>query len=188
VSSTESVRAISPHPVVQLCFRVHDVDAAVEQWVRTMGAGPFFVMRHIPLQNVTFRGEPITYDHSAGLGQWGEMQVELHHQHCDSPSPGKELFGPSGTGLLQVSWLVDDMDAEVRRMDALGFPVVFTCENEGGGLPAVWFDTRSLLDTYVEVYEKNVTEPAYEAIKRASAGWNGERPLRTIDEIAQYMP
>jgi catechol 2,3-dioxygenase-like lactoylglutathione lyase family enzyme len=186
--AVESVGAISPYPVVQLCFLVDDVDAAVARWVSVMGAGPFFVMRHIPLQRVTFRGQPITYDHTAGLGQWGDMQVELHHQHCDSPSPAKELFASGQNGLLQVSWLVDDIDAEVQRMDALGFPVAFTTENEGGSLPAVWFDTVAFLGTFVEVYQASVARPAYDAIKRAAHGWNGERPLRTIDEIAEFIP
>lgn len=187
--ATEPVAAvaITQNPIVQLCFLVDDLDEAIERWVDVIGAGPFFVMRHIPLEHVTYRGEPSTYDHSAALGQWGSMQVELHQQHCETPSAAKELFGPGETGLLQVSWLVDDVDAEIERMEGLGYPTVFTCDAEGGSLQTAWFDTRELLGTYVEVYTKSFAVPAYAAIARAAEGWDGERPLRPIEEMAQFL-
>jgi catechol 2,3-dioxygenase-like lactoylglutathione lyase family enzyme len=179
--------AITQYPIVQLCFLVNDLDAAIDDWVRVMGAGPFFVMRHVDLASVTYHGEESTYDHSAALGQWGTMQVELHQQHCDTPSPAKDLFAPGETGLLQVTWLVDDVDAEIARMEDLGFPTVWTCEAEGGVLKTAWFDTRSLLDTYVEVYPKAFAAPAYAAIARAAEGWDGSRPVREMADVAEFL-
>ena len=176
--------AVVQHPIVQICYLVDDIDSAVARWTRVMGAGPFFVMRHVPLREVAFRGEPTQYDHSAALGQWGDMQVELHQQHCDHPSPAKEMFATGETGLLQISWLTDDLAGETERLESLGFPAIWTCL-AGEDLRTIWFDARSMLGTMIEIYKG---DPAMsEAFKRASIGWDGSDPLREIGAIAQYM-
>jgi hypothetical protein len=166
------IEAISQHPIVQICYLVDDVDSAVHRWVQVMGAGPFFIMRHVPLREVTFRGEPTVYDHSAALGQWGDMQVELHQQHCDHPSPVKEMFAPGETGLLQISWLTDDLPGETQRLEALGFPAIWTCLAEQD-LRTIWFDARPLVGTMIEIYKGN--QASWRELRCAL-----EYPLRSI--------
>ena len=172
-------------PVVQMCWLVDDVDAAVERWVRTVGAGPWYVGRHFPLENVTYRGGPTTYDHSAALGQFGPLQIELHQKHCSVPSITEELFGPGEYGLHHICWLVEDVDEEIERMQALGCPTVFTT-SAGTALYTAWFDARSLFGSLVEVYQANpfVLE-SKRFIREVSEGWDGSRPSRPFEELME---
>ncbi len=175
------------YPIVQICWAVEDVDIAVRRWVEIMGAGPFFVMRHIPLVNVTYCGIPGTYDHSAALGQCGNVQIELHQQHCDSPSAAKELFAPGEYGILHMTWCVNDVDLEIQRMKYLGFPMIFTC-GSGTDLYTAWFDTRSLFGTYIEVYQDNpFISQSYDAVRKASIGWNGDNALRPMELLSEFF-
>jgi hypothetical protein len=185
--SNPVLETFATHQIVQICWAVDDVDTAVDRWVKMMGAGPFFVMRHIPLVNVTYRGIPGTYDHSAALGQWGTVQIELHQQHCDSPSAARDLFAPGKSGILHMTWLVKDVDVEIRRMEELGFQTIFMC-GSGTDLYTAWFDTRSVLGTYIEVYQGNpAIRQSYNAIRRASMGWNGENALRPMESLSEFL-
>ena len=49
----KGIDAITPHPIVQMCWVVDDMEAAAVQWVKTMGAGPFFLLPHIQLDELT---------------------------------------------------------------------------------------------------------------------------------------
>ena len=52
-----------------------DVEASAQQWVETMRAGPFFLFRHIQLDELTYRGKPSTLDQSSAVGQWGTIKL-----------------------------------------------------------------------------------------------------------------
>ena len=174
--------AITPHPIVQMCWMVDDMEAAALQWVQTMGAGPFFLLPHIQLDELTYRGKPAKLDQSSAVGQWGTVQVELFQQHCTNPSGAREMFAPGQTGLQHITWFVDDIDAETRRLNALGFDTVMTCRLPAvGGLRLTWYDTRKVFGAMVEVYEEgDLMRRFYSRVARAAEGWTGENPVRSL--------
>jgi len=173
---------ITPHPIVQMCWVVDNMEAAAMQWVKTMGAGPFFLLPHIQLDELTYRGRSAQLDQSSAVGQWGAVQVELFQQHCNNPSGAREMFAPGQTGLQHITWFVDDIDAETRRLNALGFDTVMTCRLPAvGGLRLAWYDTRKILGAMVEVYEEgDLMRRFYKRVARAAEGWNGENPVRSL--------
>jgi hypothetical protein len=179
---TMSIEAITPHPIVQMCWVVDDMEAAALQWVKTTGAGPFFLIPHIRLDELTYRGKPAALDQSSAVGQWGSIQVELFQQHCDNPSGAREMFAPGQTGVQHLTWFADDMDAETRRLNALGFATVMTCRLPAiGGMRLAWFDTRAVLGAMAEVYEESaLMRRFYQRVARAAEGWNGEEPIRSL--------
>ena len=67
----KGIETITPHPIVQMCWMVDDMETAAMQWVQTMGAGPFFLLPHIQLDELTYRGKPAKLDQSSAVGQWG---------------------------------------------------------------------------------------------------------------------
>ena len=67
-------------PFVQAAYLVADAEAAARRWAREFGAGPFFLLQHIPLENVFHRGAPATLDHTAAFGQLGSIMIELIQQ------------------------------------------------------------------------------------------------------------
>ncbi len=174
--------AITPHPIVQMCWVVDDMETTALHWVKTMGAGPFFLLPHIQLDDLTYRGKPAQLDQSSAVGQWGSVQVELFQQHCHNPSGAREMFAPGQTGLQHITWFVDDIEAETRRLHALGFDTVMTCRLPAvGGLRLAWFDTRKVFGAMVEVYEEvDLMRRFYRRVASAAEGWNGENPVRSL--------
>ena len=72
--------------IVQLAFMWRDFEAGLRFWSGPMGAGPFFVIDHVEFGEVRYRGAPAQLDLAVGIGYWGDLQIELVHQHNDAPS------------------------------------------------------------------------------------------------------
>ena len=58
-----------------------DMERAVATWVKRNGAGPFFVMRHVPVQDALHRGQPASFDRGFAYGQLGTFMIELVYEH-----------------------------------------------------------------------------------------------------------
>jgi hypothetical protein len=183
----EAMKGITPYPVVQLGWPVfEDMETSVEKWVKATGAGPFFSLPHAPLLNVVHRGKPSQFDHTSTIGQWGDIQLELMLQHCDTPSHITDMSPDRRSRLASVSWFVPDMEAETARLEALGFPLIWSCNVFDETLSAKWFDATSLLGCCIEVFNENpMMRRAFAQCRQAAAGWNGDRPLRPMQEMME---
>ncbi len=177
-----AMATVGQYPIFQQAHFVNDLEAACHRWNELFGAGPFFLAPHIAFRDLTYRGAPATMDQSSAVGQWGAVQVELFQQHCDSPSPARELLADGVTGVQHMTWFADDLDAEGARLRALGFDELMTAR-----LPVMndmriaWFDARPLLGCAVEVYEETaVMRKFYARIAKASVDWDGRDPLRSL--------
>src|SRR4051812_41726996 len=112
-------------------YVVEDLRAAIEQWTRDFGAGPFQTLAHIAFDEVTYEGAPAAYDHSSAFGAWGPILIELTQVHEARP-PG--ISRPPGLG--HIAFLADDLDAEVQRLEGLGMHVFHT--GRTGPVRAAW--------------------------------------------------
>lgn len=126
-------------PLHHLGYVVKDLERGAERFARTVGAGPFLRIEHVPLTDVTYRGGPGRYDHSTAFGQWGPVIVEISQVHDAEPA-GLEAFmsAPALPAIGHVAWLVDDLDAESARLQAAGMPIVHT--GRSGPVAANWHD------------------------------------------------
>lgn len=174
--------AVGARPIVQICWVVDSIEAAVPRWVETTGAGPFFLAAHIPFEDLTYRGRPSRLDQSSAIGQLGDVQIELFEQHCDNPSGARDMFAPGETGVQHITWFADDLDAETARLQDLGFAVVKTCRLPSmGGMRLAWFDTRPVFGVMLEVYEESdLMRRLYAKVARAAHEWDGSDPLRHL--------
>jgi glyoxalase/bleomycin resistance protein/dioxygenase superfamily protein len=118
-------------------YVVEDLPSAIERFARDLGAGPFRVMEHIPLQ-ATFEGAPAHYDHSSAFAAWGPIVVELTQVHDAQPAGLAAAFTQPGAGLGHIGVLADDQAAEVTRLEALGMHVFHT--GRTGPVSAVWLN------------------------------------------------
>jgi catechol 2,3-dioxygenase-like lactoylglutathione lyase family enzyme len=118
-------------------YVVRDLRSATERFTRDFGAGPFQVMEHIPLEDVTYEGAPAVYDHSSGFARWGGILVELTQVHRAEPVGLAAAFTQPGAGVGHVGWLADDLEAETARLRALGMEPFHT--GRAGPASAVWF-------------------------------------------------
>ena len=79
-------------PVMQLGFVVPDLEAAALHWAG-LGVGPFFLMEHIQYAECRYRGQPVSFDMSVAVGQWGEVQVELIRRYREGKSDERVRLG-----------------------------------------------------------------------------------------------
>lgn len=170
----------------QIAYAVRDIERAVDLWVRSHGAGPFFVFRHIPVHDVVYRGQPASFDHTSAYGQLGDVMIELVLDHTDGPSPVNGLLGPDGEGLHHMAYLVDDTARTRAALTTMGWPEVFRASTGGGRF---YFHEsgptrpggRPAMGHLIELYEPDAGVRAfYRTVAEAAQGWDGKSPLREL--------
>jgi Glyoxalase/Bleomycin resistance protein/Dioxygenase superfamily len=166
-------------PPVQVAYVVPDVDVAARQWVANIGAGPFFIRRHIEANDVVYRDKPGVFDHSSAYGQWGTVMVELMQDHGTTPSVVRERFGPGESGLHHLAFIVPDLDEATRHLGTIGLGQVMTARSTSTRYH--FFDAFATLGHMIELYESSDRLAAfYTMIRDAAQGWTGADPLREL--------
>jgi hypothetical protein len=167
-------------PFVQLAYFVADAEAAARRWAREFGAGPFFLMEHIPLENAIHRGTPAALDHTSAYGQLGSVMIELIQQHGEYPSVFRDMYAPGDYGLHHMARFARDFDAELARLRGLGYATAMTASTALGSRFA-FADATAEFGHMLEVYED---EPGmrgfYAMIANVSQGWDGTDPVRSL--------
>lgn len=166
-------------PIMQLAYVPGDTDAALAFWTQVMGAGPFFRMAHIGYKSARYRSEDSKVDFSVLIGYWGDMQIELIEQHCDSPSIYKSWLDEGREGLHHVCLVVDDIaEARAAAADA-GLAIEQEIFLDGG--EAIYIDTGGGPGTMVEVLE---AMPGFNDLcammRDTHKTWDGSDPVRDL--------
>ena len=176
----DKIEAVISRPIVQICWVVDDMEAAAMQWVKTLGVGPWFLSPPVRFEELTYRGKPATLNQSSAVSCWGNVQIELFQQNCDSPSGARDMFSPGQTGIQHITYWADNLDDEIRRWNEMDFTTVMTCRlPDVDGMRLAWFDTRPLLGVMIEAYEVNdVMRQVYQGVEQAVREWDGEDPIR----------
>ena len=166
--------------IMQLAYVPADFDATLKFWIETVGAGPFFALDHVKLDDVKYRGEPIDVDFSMVIGYWGDLQIELIRQHNDVPSIYKAWRDEGHEGLHHICILVDDM-AHARAVCA---DAGATVAQEGivpNGGEVIYVDTGGGPGTMVEILKPGPGSRDFFAMMREAArGWDGSDPVRRL--------
>jgi hypothetical protein len=79
-------------------YVVDDIEATVNRLVDQLGAGPFFLIENVPLENVLSRGEPAEFVHNSAFGSCDGSTIELievvslapERVERASPAPARE--------------------------------------------------------------------------------------------------
>ena len=171
-----------PGAIRQIGYVVRDLDAALTQWI-ALGVGPWFVVRE-HAQKVIYRGEPCEVTISIALANSGELQVELIHQHGDTPSIFTEFLADGREGFHQLAWWTDELDAAVTAAEAAGWPVVWRDDPSDDG-PATRFayvePPAGGPATIFELMELNEMTAGMGAFVRdAVTDWDGTAPIREV--------
>ena len=170
----------SPH-LMQVAFIVDDAEAAAKAWIATTGIGPFFMVPHIQLTEMTYRGEPGEgLDFSVALAQSGGMQVELIQQHCDRPSAYRDTIARGTQGFHHFCIYTDDYDVTRQRYVDQGF--IAAIDSKFGEMRFCYVDTSASLGCMIEIIEHDETETeAFTRIAQAAVDWDGVTdPIRPL--------
>jgi hypothetical protein len=165
---------------------VTSLSRTVEHLAKSYGAGPFFLMENIQLDELKNANGPIVWEHSAAFGQWGGVAVELQEVKKLEP---RDAFGSTYEKVdlfNHVALAVDDIAEENERLKRLGFELLFEAKNGP--------DTSSLFDAPLlgHTIELHETFPVFETFHQMLAdeadGWEGTEPLRSVsDEIYELI-
>ncbi len=163
---------------MQLAFVPRDVPAALEHWTKVMGVGPFFLLPHVGYRSATYRGAPSNIDLSAYIGYWGDIQIELVEQHCDSPSIYRPWIDGDRDGLHHVCILADSMREARDVCASAGIFVVQEMVMDGA--EAIYVDAGSS-SPLVEIFQASPALLQGAAMMRdAARHWDGKDPLRRL--------
>ena len=134
----------------QQAFFVEDLDAAILEWDRLFGAGPFVRSPHHRCVSFDYRGTDQEADVSYAFGYLGDTMIQFIVQHDDSPSIYRDMYEPGHFGFHHSGLLVEDFEAEFARLEALGF----TCATRlfADNVDAAYFDTREVTGGFTEIH------------------------------------
>lgn len=169
-------------PIAQIAYFVPDVRAAALEHSQRYGSGPFFVVGHIP--HVVMRGgRNVPFDHTAAVGQWGSIQLEIVQQDTSGPSIFHDVY-PEGSGrygIHHVGIFVDDLEEATAEYVVAGHREVSRLTPHGVPITAVFLDTLARDGHFTELFERSKALTDMHAMVRAAAeGWDGSDPVRSL--------
>ena len=122
-----------------------DLDEIATEFREATGAGPFVVVRNIPIESCLIDGRPGSFDHSSAYGWWGDVMVELVQEHTPP------VIGRS-SGLHHVAFMVPDLERAIDWCNRHEWPTLLDAAT-GVGQRFVFADARTSLGHLVEMYE-----------------------------------
>jgi hypothetical protein len=87
-------------------YVVEDIEATVNRLVDQLGAGPFFLIESVPLENVLSRGEPAEFVHNSAFGYCGDGAIELIEAMSLAPERVKKAFSTPRPRVHHVGYAV----------------------------------------------------------------------------------
>jgi hypothetical protein len=157
-----------PGEIRQIGYVVRDFDEALATWIG-LGVGPWFVIRALP-HRASYRGEPCAVTLSIAFANSGDMQIELIHQHDDTPSIYTN----------QLAWWAADFDAAMAAAQSIGWPVVWSGGEELGTRFA-YLETSGVPAPIVAISQlTDATAAMAKLVRDAAQDWDGSDPVRVL--------
>ncbi|HEU4616600.1 MAG TPA: VOC family protein [Gammaproteobacteria bacterium] len=164
--------------VMQMAYVVEDIRVAIDEWIRRLNVGPWFLLEHFTGEHPVYRGRPSRADVAIAMAFTGHMNIELIRPNDAEPSVYKEAIEARGYGFHHFGLASEDVEADVERYLALGMEVAYRVGVPTGG-DVVYMDARGAVPGFVELIPTTpLMDEAFTGFYRASVGWNGADPIR----------
>ena len=163
-------------------YVVEDIEATVNRLVEQLGAGPFFFIESVPLENVLSRGEPAEFAHNAAFGSCGGGAIELMQAISLAPERVEKRFAPPRPRIQHVAYVVPPAEvADLRTsLDERGMPQYLS--SQFGGVETTLHDASTTLGHDIEIHVENEGLRGFFAmVGGAAEGWDGSEPLRALE-------
>lgn len=167
--------AMTAYQVRQLGYVTDDIEAAAMAWVKSVGAGPFFVMEGMAFESWSFMGAPQAMTLDIAFGQVGDLMVELIRPN----GPWPNVYGnamPTGCQPHHHGYLVSDVEQAAAR---LGDEAV-TRATLSAATELRYFDCRDRLGLFIEfITDNDESREFFNLSLRAAQEWDGRTaPVR----------
>lgn len=166
--------------IIEQCYVVTDMQAALRHWTTVMGAGPFFVGNMELTENQWHRGRPCEQSIELAFGFSGGLVVELVRPVRDIPSVFREVLDERGPGHHHVM-LRMDYDAGFERLSKAGYEVGLHCILPSGERCTL-FDARKDSGGFIELMDISpLIQRQLENMARAHREWDYKTdPVRPL--------
>lgn len=165
-----------PH---HFAYVVDDIAATVEQLAKQLGAGPFFVVEDVPLENVPSRDEPAEFAHNSAFGFGGGPAIELIQPARLAPDRVEERFAGPRPRIHHVGYVVPaefvaDLRGELEERNLSEY-----LSSQLGDLDTTLHDASALLGHDLEIHvDTGALHEFFGMVRDAAEDWDGSEPLR----------
>ena len=163
-------------------YVVDDIEATVHRLVDQLGAGPFFLIESVPVENVRSRGEPAEFVHNSAFGSCGGGTIELMEAVSLAPERVERRFSGPRPRIHHVAYVVPPAEvADLRRMlDERGLSEYLS--SQLGEVETTLHDASAALGHDIEIHVENEgLRDFFEMVRAGADGWDGSEPLRPVE-------
>jgi methylmalonyl-CoA/ethylmalonyl-CoA epimerase len=162
-------------------YVVENIEATVERLAEQLGAGPFFLVENVPLENVTSRGEPAELAHHSAFGNCGGDPIELMEIVSVVPERVEARFSGARPRVHHVAWAVPPASVEDlrRELGDRGLPEYLSTRL--GELDTTLHDASASLGHDIEIHvDCQGLRDFFQMVRQGADGWDGSEPLRPV--------
>jgi glyoxalase/bleomycin resistance protein/dioxygenase superfamily protein len=162
-------------------YVVDDIEATVSRLVDQLGAGPFFVIENVPVENVLSRGEPAEFVHNSAFGYCGAGAIELMQALSLAPERVQRGFSGPRPRIHHVAYVVPPTEvADLRSsLDERGLTEYLS--SQLGEVETTLHDASAALGHDIEIHADNQgLRGFFDMLRRGAEGWDGSEPLRQV--------
>ena len=169
----------APH---HLAYVVDDIAATVERLVAQLGAGPFFSIENVPLEDVTSSGEPAQFAHNSAFGRCGDGTIELIQPVSLAPARLEQAFAPPRPRIQHVAYVVSPAELDEIRSSLGEGGLSQYLSSWFGGAETTLHDASAILGHDIEIHGDNEgLRGFFGMVSAAAEGWDGSEPLRALE-------
>ena len=163
-------------------YVVDDIEATVNRLVDQLGAGPFFLIENVPLENVLSRGEPAEFVHHSAFGYCGDGAIELIETVSLAPERVEKGFSAPRPRIQHVAYVVPSTEVFDLRssLDERGLPQYLSTWL--GEVETTLHDASAALGHDIEIHVDCAGLRAFlEMLSGGADGWDGSERLRRVE-------